>query len=154
MLVCALLFAGASIGCQSSNRAEKYIPAEDLAESAVRAALVDWREGKPAGQIERMKPSVQVVDTHRPAGQELVEFEILGPVAGPAPRCFAAKVVLRNPDAEERVRFVVVGIDPLWVFRQEDYEMFTRWDMVMPEPEPANPDGGSAASASQEPTRE
>ena len=33
------------------------------------------------------------------------------------------------------VRFVVFGIDPLWVFRQEDYEMFAHWEHLMDGPE-------------------
>jgi hypothetical protein len=37
---------------------------------------------------------------------------------------------LDNPAAEERAKFVVFGIDPLWVYRQEDYEMLIHMDMM------------------------
>lgn len=91
-----------------------------------------WRDGVPAGSVPNTKPEVFVTDAHRRPGQKLEAFEILGPVPGNAPRCFAVKLKLVNPDAEERVRFVIVGIEPLWVFRQEDYDMLTHWEHPMP----------------------
>jgi hypothetical protein len=53
-------------------------------------------------------------------------------------RCFAVRITLDNPAEEQRVRFIVIGVDPLWVFREEDYTMLSHWDHAMPEEPAAN----------------
>ena len=47
------------------------------------------------------------------------------------------KLKLSNPTAEKRERYVIVGIDPLWIFRQEDYDLLLHWEHQMP---PARPE--------------
>ncbi|HEY2252527.1 MAG TPA: hypothetical protein VGH74_15745, partial [Planctomycetaceae bacterium] len=88
------------------------------------------------GPIDRLAVGVQVVDKQRKKGQSLAGYEILGEAPGEAGRCFAVRVKLDGPAAEENVRFVVIGIDPLWVFRQEDYESVSQWACGKPEEEP------------------
>ena len=41
-------------------------------------------------------------------------------------------LTLGNPAAELRERYVVVGRDPVWVIRYDDYEMLTHWHHPMP----------------------
>lgn len=129
---CCLLAAALLAGCGRSSGTERYIPSEDTARKALDATLSAWRDGAAAGSVPNTKPEVFVTDSHRRADQKLEAFEILGLVPGNAPRCFAVKLQLVNPDAEERVRFVIVGIEPLWVYRQEDYDMLTHWEHPMP----------------------
>jgi hypothetical protein len=57
-----------------------------------------------------------------------VRYTILGEAPGDAPRCFAVRLHLEEPQEEQRVRFVLIGLDPLWVFRHEDYEMLAHWE--------------------------
>jgi hypothetical protein len=114
---------------------ERFVPAEAAARAALDAALADWRSGQPPGRIERVNPPAQVIDTHRAPGQRLVDFEVLGSVPGVAPRCYAVRLVLDEPAEEIRARYIVVGINPLWVFRHEDYDMLAHWDHVMPNEE-------------------
>ena len=57
-------------------------------------------------------------------GQKLREYEIVGEDAPPAqnqgPRTFTVKLTLaQGPPVE--VKYMVIGIDPLWVYRDEDY---------------------------------
>jgi hypothetical protein len=131
-------------GCARPSEAAKksFIPAPELARAALEAALTDWQTGLPPGQIDRLPVMVQVIDQRRKEGQELEEFEILGEAPGSAPRCFAVRLRLRHPEAEEKVRYVVVGIDPLWVFRQEDFDGLSHWDHAMP----GDPQSGSQPS--------
>ncbi|HVW02959.1 MAG TPA: hypothetical protein VHB77_21545, partial [Planctomycetaceae bacterium] len=77
-------------------------------------------------------------------------YQILGEVPGDTPRCYAVRLKLTDPDAEERARFVVVGIDPLWVFRYEDFQLIAHWDHRMAEEEPAKNEEKSAPE--EEPT--
>jgi hypothetical protein len=136
-VVLAVVFAVtlcAGCGGQRHSR-EDYVPAVSLARRAVEASMDAWKAGKPPGKIDSMTPVVVVTDTHRRSGQKLVEYEVLGEVSGEGPRLFAVRVRLENPSEESKIRFVVVGIDPLWVIRQEDYQMVTHWEH---HPEPAS----------------
>ena len=47
-------------------------------------------------------------------------------------RKFAVKLDLSNPKESIKTEYIVVGIEPLSVFREEDYEMVMRWDHYMP----------------------
>ena len=113
------------------------MPASDLAHSALEAVLADWKAGLPPGPIDRLPVKVQITDNQRKPGQLLEDFEILGEVPGATARCFAVRLKLRDPVAEEKVRYAVFGIDPLWVFRQEDLEMLSHWEHPMPAEETA-----------------
>jgi hypothetical protein len=122
------------VGCGSRVGNDRYIPPVEAAERAVRAALDNWKQGHPAGPIAGTSPAINVVDAHRVAGQKLEHYTIVGEVTGDGPRCFAVKLKLSNPAADETTRYVVVGIDPLWVFHQTDYDMLAHWEHPM-EPE-------------------
>ena len=115
-------------GCGGDLSNARYIPQADAARQALETALRSWKEGKPPGKLEGTAPTVIVVDTGRRADQTLRDFTILGETPGEGPRCFAARLRLDNPTEEQRVRFVVFGIDPLWVYRYEDYEMMIHWE--------------------------
>ena len=107
------------------------MPAASLARTALEAALSDWQQGHGPGEISTGSSAVQVVDTHRRAEQRLESFEILGEVGGDAGRCFAVRLTLANPDEVQKARFIVVGISPLWVVREEDFTMLTHWEHPM-----------------------
>ena len=47
------------------------------------------------------------------------------------PRVFTVKLTLVNPGEEVKARYVVMGLDPLWVIRNEDFEMLAHWDHPM-----------------------
>lgn len=128
------LLCGWCAGCGSSSGShERYIPEPKQASATIESALESWRRGEPVGEIPNTKPRVFVVDSHRREGQTLERFEILGEVAGLTQRTFLVRVKLANPDAEEKVRFAVLGIDPLWVYRHEDLELLAHWEHKMPE---------------------
>jgi hypothetical protein len=145
------LVAANCLGCSpESNTKDRYVPAVNLARQAVEEVLVDWREGRKPSPIDRLAVGVQVVDKQRKKGQSLEEYEILGEAPSEAARCFAVHVKLSGPEAEENVRFVVIGIDPLWVFRQEDYESVSQWVCGKPEEDAAQPIAEGAPSDDEE----
>jgi len=121
-------------GCQGEPEGfARYVPAPSSARRAVEMALEDWRAGNPPRAIESVAPQVCVVDSLRPAGRRLERFEIVGEVPADNARGFVVRVVLEGEDTPQRARFLVVGIDPLWVYRQEDYESFSHWMHAMGE---------------------
>ncbi len=139
-----LAMAVVCAGCaREPDPAQRYVPAPDVARSAIDAVLTDWQAGKAPGLIDRLAVKVQVSDNLRKSGQRLEEFEILGEVPANGVRCFAVRLKFSDPEADERARYVVLGIDPLWVFRQEDYDMLSHWEHPMP-PE-ASDEGGTEA---------
>ncbi len=127
-------------GCGKFDRSPQFIPSVTVAESAVKAGMEAWKKGEPVGLVQGVtKPSVHVVDSHRKSGQQISGYEILGEVPGNAPRCFAVKAKLSGSETTERLRYIVVGIDPLWVFRQEDYDLLSHWEHPMEEKKKEEP---------------
>src|SRR5262245_25666713 len=126
-LVLCLLAAWSS-GCGRGTGYERYIPSEPAARRALESALKAWQDGLPAGAIAGESPRIEAVDSFRRPGQRLRTYEVLGEVKGKdRPRCFAVLLRLENPSEEQKLRYYVVGIDPLWVLRQEEYEMMIHW---------------------------
>jgi hypothetical protein len=113
-------------GC-ADRSADRYVPSPETGRWALEACLQAWREGRPPGAVPGTSPGVFLVDSCRRPGQQLDGYTILGEAPGEGPRCFAVRLSLRNPTEEQRARFVLVGIDPLWVYRHEDYEMMIHW---------------------------
>jgi hypothetical protein len=134
--ICAVLAAclGAS-GCNRRDSTARYIPAEKTARDALVAGLDAWKGGAAAGEIAGTKPLVFVTDSYRNSKERLVGYEILGQVPGNVPRCFAVELRF-EPPREEKTRYVIVGIDPLWVFRMEDYQLLAQWDHHMENEDP------------------
>jgi hypothetical protein len=127
------LLAVWAAGCGGSKNFDHYIPPPEQARRALEAALTAWQKGEPPGRIASTSPTVHVVDSHRKRGQRLQGYEILGEVPGNAPRCFAVRLSLEDPREEQKARFVVLGIEPLWVMRHEDLDMMAHWEHPMGE---------------------
>jgi len=124
-----LLLGGA--GCAGSGRSyDDYIPPRDQARQALEVSLTAWQHGRPPGRMDTDSPPVQAVDCRWLAGQKLRAYEIVGEVHGDSPRCFAVKLMLKDPPQTQQVRYYVVGISPLWVLRQEDYDMLAHWECM------------------------
>jgi hypothetical protein len=132
-LACGVLLA--VCGCARNQSGNRYIPSEEKARQALEMALTAWRDGAVSdGRPVPGLPAIQVADTHRREGQQLRTYEILGAVpAEGGHRCFVVRLLLDNPTEQQKARFVVLGIDPLWVFRQEDWDRLMHWEMDMPE---------------------
>ena len=126
LFIAASLFAA---GCR--DRAREFTPAPAAGKASLETALSAWRDGKEPGKIDA-KPVIQVVDTSRQSGQTLRSFQVLSETTQAAQgRCYVVRLVLENPAAERRERFVVVGIDPVWVFRKDDYDKLGHWEHPM-----------------------
>ena len=132
-------------GCSRPPDPHRFIPASEQARAALEAVLVDWQAGLPCGMIERQSVHVYPIDNQRKKDQELSGFEILGEAPRSGVRCFAVRLTYQNPAGAESVRYVVHGIDPLYVYREEDFDLLNHWDHLMPaEPDPAAPQSGAA----------
>lgn len=145
---CVAVLALTTPGCGDKTRS--YTPSVPVAEAAVRQALDAWKAGESAGTVAGTTPLVQVVDAGRTAGQTLRSYRLLGETRGPSGRTFAVELELANPEERVKTQYIVVGIDPLWVFRQEDYELLAHWDHHMPkQPTPTTPEADTGGDSSK-----
>lgn len=119
-------------GCRKARTNADYIPSPNQSQDALTIALEAWKAGQPSGPVAGTSPEVHVTDSSRVSSQSLDDYQILGEVPGNAPRCFAVKLKLSDPLEEKRERYVIVGIDPLWIFRHEDYDLLLHWEHQMP----------------------
>ena len=72
------------------------------------------------------------VEQQQPAGQELLDFEVLGESPGyQGYRRFQAKLTLENPKGTAVVSYYVFGNGPIWVYRAEDFDMIMHMDPSM-----------------------
>ena len=130
-------------GC--GKKTPDYTPSVKSAEDAVRRSLDAWHAGHAAAEVPGTNPAICITDVGRKSGQMLESYRILGETYGSTGRTIAVTLHLANPTEEVKARYIVVGIDPLLVFRQEDYDLLMHWDHRMPEISTAgepNPDEG------------
>jgi hypothetical protein len=109
----------------------------------LQLALNAWKEDIPDPEVKQ-GPQLHLIDAERDR-RRLVAFTILGDVPQQGMRGFEAELQFADVDQAERREYVIVGIDPLWVFRKEDLEMLAHWDHPM-SPPPAEPDEPEAAA--------
>jgi len=126
-------------GCSRTQRNEEFIPREEVALAALQSYLRAWSAGSTTQAVPDTNPPVMVVDELRLKGRTLMAYKVLGPVPADAPLCFAVQLNLGNPAEEVRERYVVVGLDPLWVWRYDDYLMVTHWAHPMPDEKNKSP---------------
>lgn len=108
-------------GCGGRSRSE-YIPPAEKARNALRTALETWKSGSPHGTIASSSgPAINIFDARWQAGKKLETYEILDEVKNPDQPQFNVKMKLAG-ESEETVLYLIIGIDPLNVFREEDYK--------------------------------
>jgi hypothetical protein len=127
-----LLVAGlviAAVGCSGSADPNRFYPPDDRARRALDAALTAWQQGAPPGPVAgAADPRVEFIDSHNGPGRRLKAYTVLGLAPGDGPKVFTVQLSLDGPAAEVRARYYVIGIDPVWVIRQEDYDMLNHWE--------------------------
>jgi hypothetical protein len=114
-----LLLALAGCGGRGTN---KLVPASATARSALETALDTWQKGGKQGRVAEGPPVVQALDVKWAAGQKLAKYEILEELPSDGPPWFSVKLTMQSPPGEQVVKYVVIGKDPLWVYREEDYK--------------------------------
>lgn len=114
-------------GCSGAKARERFYPPEDRARQALDAALAAWQRGEPPGPVSGTAPLVNFVDSHQKSGQRLQAYTIESMAPGDGPRVLTVKLTLASPTQDVKARYVVYGVDPIWVVRHEDYEQLAHW---------------------------
>jgi hypothetical protein len=126
---------------------ERYRPDAAVARAALDQALAAWQRGDALPLSGEAAPGVHVVDTHRTRGQRLERYEIVGELPDDNVRRFAVRLTLASPAAQRTVCYMIVGIEPIWVFHEDDLAMVSHWECPMPETASSAQAGASTASA-------
>jgi hypothetical protein len=127
-----LLTLAALSGCGGASNAHQ--PSASTARAALDSALSAWKNGEAADTLAAKSPSVQAVDTHWRAGAKLESYEVVKEAPGDGDQRFT--VLLAENDsktkatgsAKKEVTYIVIGRDPVWVYRDEDYTRFINMD--------------------------
>ena len=114
------------LGCSKRGQSVgDFTPSTDSARKALETALNHWKDGNPPGSFQDGTPKIEAVDSKwKAAPKQLKGFEIIGEDSrgdDAAPRYFKVRLTLTSGVPQE-VRYVVMGIDPLWVYREQDYD--------------------------------
>jgi hypothetical protein len=113
------------------------MPTWDEARQALTSALSAWRDAPSPVPARLDTGSVQFIDKRRRPGQRLLGFEILAQTDIENARQFTVRLSLDGDESPQLVKYNVVGRDPIWVFRLEDYEMLAHYEHDMDEPAPS-----------------
>jgi hypothetical protein len=104
------------------------IASTDVARQALRASLEAWKAGKPASSLAAEKPRIEAVDFEWKARKTLSNYEIGEVVSGQGTQTFSATLTIKGEPTAKEVRYMVLGLDPILVFRDEDFERFMNMD--------------------------
>lgn len=118
------VLAALSAGCREEPKTPvaQYVPTSESARAGLVQVMDDWLEGISPEDSGARHPKVHIVDQTRRPDQRLVRYEIMGEMPADNARAFAVRVHYDGADESEVVRFLAVGVEPLWIFREEDYE--------------------------------
>ena len=121
MLNVALVMTALTVaGCGGSPEA-KYLPDSSAARSALELVLNAWKDGKPFGSNKLNDIPVETFDARWRDGGKLESFEILGEETVEGRPTFKVRIQIQKAQPIEDV-FLVVGNNPLMVFRKQDFD--------------------------------
>lgn len=114
-----------TLGCGKKTNVKDYIPPQEAARQALSTALDAWKAGKAPDQIGAAQPAIQGQDVQWSSGKKLTAYEIVGPTTGEDQnQRFTVKLTLDGGSPQE-ITYVVLGIDPIWVYSEESYKKTT-----------------------------
>lgn len=120
LLVVAVLVVA---GC-GGNTEKSFHPPAATSRDALTGALDTWKEGREKpGSIDDFTPTLQVAEPSWADGRKLQSYEIVGEEQLPdGPQKFIVKLTLTDVPEPQTVTYVVIGKDPIWIMREEEYQ--------------------------------
>jgi hypothetical protein len=120
----ALILDLALAGCGGGAKA--FVPASASAREALNAALSAWKNGEKPDSLAARTPAVHAVDTHWRNGETLLAYEVVKEEPGEGVQRLTARLTskvaaAKAKETQSEVTYIVVGRDPVWVYRDDDY---------------------------------
>jgi hypothetical protein len=134
---CSLILVSIVTACSSCRSDAQSgvtgrLPDQALARRAVEIAMQAWRESPGLALSSSPSPSVMFVDQRRRPGQPLRAFTVLSESESEGFRRYQIKLALAEPDESRVAAYCVFGVNPIWVYRSEDFDMIMHWECPMP----------------------
>lgn len=120
------LFGFLFVGC-GDPAPQVHTPTGD-ARSALEAGLKAWSTGAQPGAVEGQATPTHFFDSRWQAGRKLAAFEIKSESSQGTERRFAVSLALKGPDQTEDTNYVVIGVNPIWVYHEADYARMLNMD--------------------------
>ncbi len=118
--ICIVAILWMTIGCSGAPE-KKYLPASGTARGALDAALKKWKSGEAHAPVTGFSVPIDVFDARWQKGKKLESYEILSEEESDGPKTFIVKMKLDEDKEEKEVKYLIVGKNPLLVFREQDY---------------------------------
>jgi hypothetical protein len=139
-LACWIALVASTLGCERRNgdtATPGFIPSWDEARQSLESVLSTWRDAPSPLPTSFDTSAVRFVDKRRKPNQRLLTFQVLGQTNIENARQFTVRLNLEGEESPQLVKYNILGREPVWVFRLEDYEMFSHWEHDMDRPAPA-----------------
>jgi hypothetical protein len=116
-----LLFLIAPVALAGCGDSPAPLPSNAASRQALQASLDAWKAGKPASTLAAAKPSIEVVDFEWKAGKLLTDYAIGDETPGQGNQTISATLTLKGEPAAKSVQYMVLGLDPIRIYRDEDF---------------------------------
>jgi hypothetical protein len=139
MLVWWAALGASTVGCDrlgGEPATPGFMPSWVGARQSLESVLSAWRDAPDPLPNSFSTATVQFVDKRRKPNQRLSAFQILSQTDIENARQFTVRLTLDGEESPQLVKYNIVGRNPVWIFRLEDYEMFSHWEHDMDEPAP------------------
>lgn len=122
-LMAVMLLAAGLSGCGGGESIDRYLPESSKARGSLEAALNAWKSGAPLKTVQVDGHAIDVFDARWRSGAKLEDFEILSEEKPDPHPTFLVRTRIKGKDEESK--YFVMGIDPILVFRAQDYTKAT-----------------------------
>jgi hypothetical protein len=113
------------LACGCGKTESDYQPSPTAAHDALTAGLTAWKEGKAPADLASAPgpPVVRFADYQWTAKKRLANFRLLDetPTLEGSTQKFRVELELAG-EKPQTTEYYVVGIDPLWIMRDRDYQ--------------------------------
>jgi hypothetical protein len=104
------------------------LPSTVEARQALQMSLDAWKAGKPAASLVGEKPSIEIVDYEWKAGKVLSDYTLGQEAPGQGVQTFSASLTIKGEPGPKEVKYMILGLDPMRIFRDEDYNRAMNMD--------------------------
>jgi hypothetical protein len=112
-------------GCRGGSAS---LPSTDVSRQALQVSLDAWKAGKTTASLASGKPCIEPVDFEWKAGKILTDFTIGEHSPGEGTQTLSASLTLKGEPGPKEVKYMVLGVDPVRIFRDEDYNRAMNMD--------------------------
>ena len=100
----------------------------DVARRALLTSLEAWKAGKPPRSLADQKPVIETIDFEWKAGKILSDFALGDEAPGEGVQVVSATLTIKGEPRPKVAKYMILGLDPVRIFRDEDYNRAMNMD--------------------------